>query len=278
MSLVEVGGLSLNVERAGDGPPVVLLHGFTGSSGTWSGLAAGLPEYTTLAIDIVGHGASDAPAGLDRYAMRRAVDDLVDAVRECGHDRATWLGYSMGGRTALQVAAHRPDAVAALVLESASPGLGSEADRAARRAADEELADRIERDGVESFVDYWERLPLWDSQRSLAPEQREALREQRLANRPEGLANSLRGMGTGAQEALHDRLSALEVPVLLLTGSLDARYGAIAAEMVEALPDGRMRVIDGAGHAAHLERPAEFNAAVREFLHEAHRAGAPDDD
>ena len=274
MSRVQLGDLALNVERAGAGPPVVLLHGFTGSARTWRGLAEALaPEFTTLAIDVVGHGASDAPEGVERYAMRCAVDDLVQAVRECGFERATWLGYSMGGRTALQVAVYRPEAVSALILESASPGLASEAERERRREADEGLAERIERDGVEPFVDHWQSLSLWDSQRSLPAEARQVLRAQRLDNRPAGLANSLRGMGTGAQQALHDRLREVEVPVLLLTGSLDVRYETIAREMAETLPDATMRTIDTAGHAAHLERPVEFNGAVLEFLR-LHSAGS----
>ncbi len=274
MSRFQLGDLALNVERAGAGPPVVLLHGFTGSARTWRGLAETLaPEFTTLAVDVVGHGASDAPAVVERYAMRRAVDDLVELVHECGFERATWLGYSMGGRTALQVAVHRPRAVSALILESASPGLASEADRERRREADEGLAQRLERDGIEPFVDHWQSLALWDSQRSLPAEARAALRAQRLDNRVVGLANSLRGMGTGAQQALHDRLREVEMPVLLLTGSLDVRYEAIAREMAETLPDATMRTIDTAGHAAHLERPAEFNGAVLEFLR-LHSAGS----
>ena len=168
---------------------------------------------------------------------------------------------------------HRPEAVSALILESASPGLASEAERDRRREADEGLAERIERDGVEPFVDHWQSLALWDSQRALPAEARQALRAQRLDNRPAGLANSLRGMGTGAQQALHDRLGEVEVPVLLLTGSLDVRYETIAREMAETLPDATMRTIETAGHAAHLERPVEFSGAVLEFLR-LHSAGS----
>lgn len=261
-------GLAFHVDRYGIGPPVVLLHGFTGSRTTWKPLVRVLEdEYTTLSVDLVGHGSSGSPEAIDRYRMRRAVDDLAALVRTIGFERATWLGYSLGGRVALQVAAHHPEVVSALVLEGATPGLADAEERAARVRADEALADRIERDGLDWFVDHWGALPLWDSQRdTLTPAQREALREQRLTQRVIGLANSLRGMGTGAQEPVHDRLPATDVPALLVTGTLDRKFTEIAREMAQALPAATIRGIDGAGHAAHLERPDEFNAAVLDFL------------
>ncbi|MEZ4552618.1 MAG: 2-succinyl-6-hydroxy-2,4-cyclohexadiene-1-carboxylate synthase [Dehalococcoidia bacterium] len=264
MTRVDVGGLWLNVEVRGEGPPVVLLHGFTGSAAGWGATAAALePEFTTVALDIVGHGKSDAPASLDRYVMERAVDDLVHAVRLAGYERAAWFGYSMGARTALQVAARRPDAVSALVLESGSPGLATPEERQARMQADEALAERIEREGVDAFVRYWEAIPLFATQ---SAELREALRPGRLGCAPAGLANSLRGMGTGAQPALHERLGDLAMPALIVAGALDAKFVDIGQEMARALPDATMQVIEDAGHAAHLERPDVVHAAVLGFL------------
>ena len=91
-------GVSLNVETAGSGAAIVLLHGFTGSAGGWRDFGESLAEtFTTIAIDIVGHGASDSPESLDHYQMEQCVDDLAELVAEVGHMRAHWLGYSMGG-------------------------------------------------------------------------------------------------------------------------------------------------------------------------------------
>ena len=273
MTRVDIDGLALNVERVGSGPPVVLLHGFTGAAAGWGPLVELLaPEFTTLAVDIVGHGQSDAPSAVERYGMRRCVDDLAALLRALGYERACWLGYSMGGRTALQVAAQRPDAVSALVLEGATPGLRTAAERAERVAADEALAERVERDGVEAFVDYWEALPLFATQELLPPEARTSIRAGRLANRAIGLANSLRGMGAGAQAPLQERLGELTMPVLLLAGALDAKFSAIAAEMAHALPDATMRVIEGAGHVAHIEQAETFGEAVLAFLRRVHAA------
>ena len=265
---IDIDGLTLHVEVAGSGPPVVLVHGFTGTGASWRSLVPVLaPDFTTIAVDLVGHGRSGCPVALDRYRMRRAVDDLAAFVHALGHERAAWLGYSLGGRVALQVAVHRPDVVSALLLEGATPGLATAQEREARVAADEVLAQRLVRDGLEAFVDFWQSIALWDSQRrTLTDEQRAALRRGRLAQNRAGLAGSLRGMGTGSQEWVGDRLRGIGVPVFLTAGTLDTKFSAIAREMAEAIPNATMRLIEDAGHAAHLERPDAFNAMVRDFL------------
>lgn len=265
---VDVDGLNLHAEVAGSGLPVVLIHGFTGTGDSWRSLVDVLaPDFTTIGVDLVGHGRSGHPAASERYEMRRAVDDLAALLHTLGYERAAWLGYSLGGRVALQVAVHRPDCVSALVLEGATPGLETAEERAARVAADEALAQRLEREGLEAFVDYWQSIGLWDSQRrTLTEEQRAVLRRGRLAQDPVGLAGSLRGMGTGAQEWVGDRLGGIGVPVLLTAGTLDTKFSAIAREMAAAIPHATLRLVEDAGHAAHLERPDAFNAMVREFL------------
>lgn len=268
MPHVDVDGLALNVDRYGMGPPVVLLHGFTGSRTSWYDSVRAIEgEFTTLSVDLIGHGWSGSPPVVERYEMSRAVADLVTMVRKIGFERAIWVGYSLGGRTALQLAVEHPDAVSVLVLEGASPGLATPKERADRIAADEVLAQKVENEGVEAFIDYWQAIPLWDSQKTtLSEPQRVALRQQRLAQRATGLANSLRGMGTGSQAWVGDRLGGLNVPVLLTAGRLDTKFSAIAAEMAQAIPDARLEIIEDAGHCAHLEQPAAFNAVLRDFL------------
>ena len=269
MPHVTVDGLDFWVDVEGKGPPVVLLHGFTGSRTTWYDLVAlASKEFTTIAIDHIGHGRSASPAEVEPYRMERAVDSLVGVVRKLGHERAIWVGYSLGGRTALQVTCRHPEAVAALVTEGASAGLATEAERLARIAADEQLAQMAERD-LEAFVDHWASIPLWDSQKqTLSEPQRAALKQQRMAQRATGIANSLRGMGTGSQTWLGDQLAQIGVPVLLTAGRLDTKYVQAAEEMAQAIPDARVRIIEGGGHAAHLEQPEAFNAVVMDFLRE----------
>lgn len=260
-------GLRLHVARSGTGAPLVLLHGFTGSADTWAPLRASLDEhFTTLAVDLPGHGHSDSPADQARFALSRFADDLDHILDILGIDRVAMLGYSMGGRAALHFALRHAARVAALVLESTSPGIADPTERAERVVSDMALADAIESDGVTAFVDRWERLPLWASQASLPAEARARLRAQRLANQPSGLANSLRGAGAGVEPTVIDRLTEHRVPTLLVAGALDAKYVAAASLMEASMPRSRTAIITGAGHAAHLERPAEFGGLVARFF------------
>jgi 2-succinyl-6-hydroxy-2,4-cyclohexadiene-1-carboxylate synthase len=260
-------GFGLNVELSGSGAPLVLLHGFTGSSQAWSPLRALLAErFTLIAVDIVGHGLSDKSGALDHYLLPQAATDIVQAVEALGFSRCAWLGYSMGGRLALRIAADHPEAIECLALIGASPGLSSADERAARVASDEVLAQNIERDGVEAFIDYWENIPLFASQRLLPPERRAAIRAGRVRNTPVGLATSLRGMGTGTQDPLYDRLASLHMPVLALAGELDTKYTAIAHEMAAAIPGARALIVPGAGHAAHTENPDFCGETIAAFI------------
>lgn len=249
-------GFFINVEVAGAGPAIVLLHGFTGSAAGWGRFGGLLRErLTTVAVDIVGHGQSDKPVALDHYRMPRAVADIVRSVQLAGFESSAWLGYSMGGRTALHVAAAFPAAVERLVLIGASAGIAEAEGRAARVADDERLAGRIIDEGVPAFVDHWESIPLFESQRGLPEELRQEIRTGRLACDPAGLANSLRGMGTGAQEPLLGRLGEFTMPVLAMAGELDTRYVSTARELAGGMPLGRAAVVPAAGHAAHIENP-----------------------
>lgn len=247
--------------------PLLLLHGFTGSSANWDPL---LPlfgaRHSVIGVDILGHGRSASPPEPQRYTMLQVAADLIALLDEWHIEQTAVLGYSMGGRLALYLACTYPERFSQLILESSSPGLATEAERAARRQSDEALANWIETNGIEAFVDRWETLPLWASQEQLSEEVRARLRQQRLQNSPLGLANSLRGMGTGAQPSLWEKLPALTLPTLLIAGELDTKFVAINKEMAELLPNGRLHRIPHAGHTTHLERPSEFATAVLTFM------------
>ena len=266
--VVDAGdGLLLHLDRSGEGPPLLLLHGFTGSSATWIPLRAALNvKHTTIAVDLPGHGRSSSPRDPMRYSLTRFADDVVRLLDALDLERVALLGYSMGGRAALRVALAHSARVAALVLESASPGIADPVQGAERVAADLALATRIERDGVDAFVLRWEDLPMWASQRRLPKPALEAQRAQRRANDPGGLANSLRGASAGVDGSVMPRLAALRVPTLVVVGALDEPYAALGRSMQQALPDARLAVVSDAGHAVHLERPDAFADTVLAFL------------
>jgi 2-succinyl-6-hydroxy-2,4-cyclohexadiene-1-carboxylate synthase len=232
---------------------VVFLHGFTHTGASWDPVVAALGErYRALAPDIRGHGASSA---LEPVSLAAVLADLA----RLSPERFTLVGYSMGGRIALHSALAFGGRVERLVLIGASPGLADPDERKARRAADEQLAGEIERLSIEAFAERWARTPVLAGQ---PPEVLAAVHADRLRNQPAGLARALRGLGTGALSSLWDRLGSVGMPVALVVGERDEKFGAIAAQMAVALPDAKVVRVPGAGHAVHLESPGAVAAAI----------------
>jgi 2-succinyl-6-hydroxy-2,4-cyclohexadiene-1-carboxylate synthase len=232
---------------------LVCLHGFTHTGASWNPVVASLGErYRALAPDIRGHGGASE---LEPVGLTAVLRDLAGLAPE----RFTLAGYSMGGRIALHFALAAGARVKRLVLIGASPGLAHPAERAARRAADERLADEIERMSIEAFAERWAQTPVLAGQ---PPEVLAAVHADRLRNHPSGLARALRGLGTGALSSLWDRLGAVEMPVALVVGERDEKFRAIAERMASALPQGEVIVVPGAGHAVHLEVPGAVAAVI----------------
>jgi 2-succinyl-6-hydroxy-2,4-cyclohexadiene-1-carboxylate synthase len=207
--------------------------------------------------DLPGHGtACDLALDLAATADRLAAS--------LGGGPALVIGYSMGGRTALRLALDHPEAVTGLVLVGATAGIDDLAERAARRAADEALADRIEAEGVEAFLDRWLTQPLFAG---LAPEDDDLAA--RRANTATGLASSLRAAGTGTMDPpWWDELAAIAVPTLVVWGEADAKFAALGRRLAEAIgPNAETTALADVGHAAHLEAPDAFAALVRGWAH-----------
>lgn len=246
---------------------ILLLHGFTGSGASWDNHASYLrgQGYRVLAPDLPGHGGNlpDDPAD---YTIEAAAAQLAELLQSEATGPIHLLGYSMGGRLALYFALSYPALTRSLLLESASPGLATVEERAARRAGDEALASRIEEEGIPAFVAFWESLPLWASQARLPALDRQRLHERRLANHTTGLAHSLRQMGTGAQPSLWDRLGELDLPVLLLVGDEDEKFVGIGQRMARLLPQAQFLSVPEAGHTVHIEQPDRFRRALLGFM------------
>jgi 2-succinyl-6-hydroxy-2,4-cyclohexadiene-1-carboxylate synthase len=232
---------------------VALIHGFTQTSRCWGPLLPALAaEHDVVAIAAPGHGAaSDVSADLDE-----AGELAFDA-----GGAAIYLGYSMGGRIALHTALAHPRDVERLVLISATPGIVDDAERAARRADDRELATHLLHVGVTAFVHEWLARPMFAG---IPPGLR--FEDERATNSADGLAMSLRRCGTGTQTPLWDRLADLTMPTLLIAGRDDPKFADLAAEMAAAIPDATLELVEGAGHTAHLERPDAVAELVTSWL------------
>jgi 2-succinyl-6-hydroxy-2,4-cyclohexadiene-1-carboxylate synthase len=245
----------------------MLLHGYTGKASDMCTLACAFEhEFETIAPDLPGHGRSLAAAA---HEFQACLDDLVATLEANGHDRAHWLGYSMGARLALALALRHPDRVASLVLLAGRAGIEDPAERAARHAVDEALAARIEAIGVETFVDEWLAQPLFATLARRGPALMAEQRRARLHNDAQALATSLRMLGPGAQPPLFAELPRLEAPVLLVAGELDSRFVDIARDLAGRLPRAEVAIVPDAGHAAHVEQPERFQRIVAGFLRRA---------
>lgn len=258
------GGETVRVRVWGTGgAPILLLHGFLGSSEEWGGLAAGLATWFRLAaVDLPGHGESDGGADPDRYRVPRVAREMAWVQEAVFGGPAWWLGYSMGGRIALAAAAEEVP-MRGLLLESASPGIRDEDERRVRRAEDEVRARALEEEGMEAFVDRWLGLPLFSGLASLPAEDREEARRIRAGQDPARMAAWLRGGGTGSQPSYWDSLGSVKVPVHLLVGGADRKFAAVARAVLPHLHRGTLTEVPGAGHLPHLEAPEAWAAWVR---------------
>ncbi len=239
-------------ETRGEGAPLTFLHGFTQTRTSWVPLLQQLrtPVRATL-VDAPGHGGSRHPMDLPGTA---------DAIATLAQGQ-TLVGYSMGARMCLTAVIRHPESFTRLVLISGTAGLDTEAERAARCASDEELAERIESTGVSAFVDEWLANPMFAG---LTTEN--AQRAERLSNTTQGLAGSLRLAGTGTMTPLWDALARIKIPTLLVAGANDTKFCALAERMHGLIGSSELHIHPGVGHTVHLEDAAGCAAVIDDWL------------
>jgi 2-succinyl-6-hydroxy-2,4-cyclohexadiene-1-carboxylate synthase len=229
---------------------LVWLHGFTQtkrSSHRFRSILAG--SYEVLTIDLPGHGEN---AGLSA-----SLEDTADMLAEVLPEHPCIVaGYSLGGRVALHLALRHPHRVAHLVVLSTTAGIANDEERRSRRQRDDELADRIEVIGTIAFLEEWLGQPMF---RSLPTDPHERAARSHDAR---GLAESLRHAGTGTQSDLTGPLRQLTIPTLILAGANDEKFANEATRLGEAIARSTRRLVPGAGHAAHLERPESVASLV----------------
>jgi 2-succinyl-6-hydroxy-2,4-cyclohexadiene-1-carboxylate synthase len=244
----------LHAEVDGRGSRLVLVHGFSQNRNCWGPMATDLAaDHEVVRVDAPGHGrSSEFYAGL-RTGARLIADQGGEA---------TYIGYSMGARFVLHLALANAELVRNLVLIGGTGGIDDATTRAERKRNDDAMADRLERDGLEPFLDAWLAQPLFAGL-SEAMQFREARKE----NTVDGLAESLRQAGTGSQEPLWGRLHRLDMPVLVVAGARDDKFSAEGQRLVESIgSNATLSLIDGAGHAAHLEQPELFLSTLRAWF------------
>ena len=266
---------SLSFKESGPptAPTVLFIHGFMGSRRDWAAVTEALVQkYHCIAVDLPGHGDTGDPGNDPRAATEDCTaplwtpDGCVAALAAllARFGGGSLVGYSLGGRLALQLAVEHPDLVARAVIVSASPGIADEAARLARRGEDEQHARKLETQGLEPFLDDWYRQPLFAPlcEHPGFP----AVLERRRRNDPRLLARSLRTMGTGSQRSLWGDLDGLLTPLLFLAGERDTKFTALALDAVALCRQAEAVVLRGRGHALVEEDPETVARETKAFL------------
>jgi pimeloyl-ACP methyl ester carboxylesterase len=265
MDSVEVGGLRVAYRRAGQGPPLVLLHGGLGDSREWRRQLEGLAdEFTVLAWDAPGCGGSSDPP--ETFRLPDYADCLAGFIQALGLGRPHVGGLSWGGGLALELYRRHPRLPKSLVLASAYAGW-------AGSLPPEVVAERVERALGEAELppEQWVRGYLPGLFTDSAPGEvvQEAL-AMMLDVRPAGM----RPMAQAFAEAdLREVLPLIQVPTLLLYGDADRRspLEGVAHDLHAKIPGSRLVVLPRVGHQSDMEAPDRFNAEVRNFLRSAPR-------
>lgn len=241
---------------------ILALHGFTGCGADFDSLKALTKDkgYHWYCPDLPGHGQSTSPSDLN--SILQELDYTVDRIGE----PVLLLGYSMGGRIALQYALRNVRKLNGLILVGTTAGIEDEKDRLARLQRDHAMADHIENVGIKVFLDEWRSNPLIKTQDSITDDVRLPMIENRLNLNPQALAQNLRSLGTGSLDPIWDQLQNIHCPAKVLAGEFDLKFVKIGQKLAQSLPNASFSVVPGVGHCAHLENSHFFLAELENMV------------
>ena len=250
MPMLNRDGVNLYYEVHGDAGPVILLtHGYSATSQMWAGQVEMLARDHRLVVwDMRGHGQSDSPDDPALYSERATVDDMSALLDVVGVTSAIVGGLSLGGYMSLAFNRAHPDRVDALLIIDTGPGYKNDEARAAWNKTSLRTAERYETEGLDLLS-------------SGSAERRTAKHTS-----AKGLALAARGMLTQRDSGVITSLPDIKVPAIVIVGSEDTPFLAASDYMATKIPGATKVVIDGAGHAANIDKPEAFNAARMEFL------------
>ncbi len=251
MPTLDRGGVKLHYETHGpEGAPVLLLtHGYSATAEMWRGNIAALSAKHRLVLwDMRGHGQSDSPEDQSLYSEAHTVADMAALLDLTGAKQAIIGGLSLGGYMSLAFHASHPARCAALLIIDTGPGFKKDEARAEWNARAEATAKRFEREGLAA-------LSGGSAERRLGTHRGAA-----------GLARAARGMLAQGNDRVIQSLPTIKVPSLVVVGSEDKPFLAASDYMAAKIPGAKKAVIEGAGHAANIDRPEAFDKAITGFL------------
>lgn len=248
MPFLDRDGIRIYFEQSGTGPAVLLTHGYSASARMWRSQIQALSDrYPLIAWDMRGHDRSDYPDDPALYSHEATVGDMAAILDACGVQKAVIGGLSLGGFMTLAFNLAFPQRVNALMVFDCGPGYKKDAPRAQWNQTAMELANALERNG-------------------LAAASTSAEAQVARHRNAQGLAHAARGMLIQKDSRVIDSLPSIRVPTLVLSGAEDQPFLASTDYMAAKIPGAEKVILKGAGHAANIDQPEAFNAAVRAFL------------
>ena len=249
MPKINRNGVNVHYEVHGDGPPLILTHGYSSTSAMWNGQVEALSKHHKLILwDMRGHGQSDYPDDPALYSEALTVGDIAALLDAVGARKAIVGGLSLGGYMSLAFYRAHPQRVSALLIIDTGPGFKKDDARAAWNERALDTADRFDREGLEVL--------------------KSASRERSTVSHRDakGLALAARGMLTQRDARVIEVLGEIKVPSLVMVGADDAPFLAASDYMAAKIPGAKKVVIPAAGHAVNIDQPQAFIDAVLPFL------------
>jgi len=249
MPMLDRDGVRIHYEVAGDGPALILTHGYSSTAEMWAGQVGPLSKaFKVITWDMRGHGASDYPADPAAYSEDATVADMAALLDAVGAQDAVVGGLSLGGYMSLAFHRAHPERTRALLIIDTGPGYKNDLARDGWNANAIRRAERYEAEGLGDLS--------------------KASAEVRLARHRDasGLARAARGMLTQKNPRVIESLPSIAVPSLVVVGADDTPFLAASDYMASKIPGAKKVVIPGAGHSANIDQPALFNVAVLGFL------------
>lgn len=248
MPFLDRDGVNIYYEVHGQGPAILLSHGYGATCRMWDEQIVVLaPRYRVVVWDMRGHGETDSPQDPAAYSEALTVEDMAALLRHCRIDRAVIGGLSLGGYMSLGFHLAHPDMVRALMLFDTGPGFRNSDARQAWNERAQQRARDLEARGFDA---------LGQSDEVRIVKHRSA----------KGLAGAARGMLAQSDDRIIGSLDKIAVPTLVLVGADDTNFLAAADYMARKIPGATRVTIADAGHASNLHQPAAFNRAVADFL------------
>ena len=249
MPNINRNGVNIHYETYGEGPVVLLTHGFSATSKMWYGQIESLSKNYRLVIwDMRGHGSSDYPDDINLYNEQETVADIFFILDELGVKEATIGGMSLGGYMSLGFYRQYPDRVNSLLIIDTGPGFKNETARKGWNDYALSTAEKFEQTGLESLIGRSKEM------------------DPKNHSNAKGLSLAARGMLTQHDDRIINSLPEISVPSLIIVGENDKDFLAAADYMERKIKGSKKVVIPDAGHAVNIDQPEIFNQTLNKFL------------